>query len=246
MSSSPSWASIPPPRLRPIIEDRAEPWGYSVFEKIGCAACHIPRLGGINGLYSDLLLHDMGDSLGDAATYYGVPSSTDGQGEIARNRDRARESRVPALASEWRTPPLWGVADSAPYLHDGRARTIHQAIEEHGGEARETVARYGKLGRGERIALLRFLRSLTAAPSGAGPPRSTPSRRGAITRTPPTRENDPVGVVIRSIRGENRGWSLAPPRPSWPCRVPTHVFGAAAGSRETRRARAQPSGKGPR
>ncbi len=44
----------------------APPWGYSVFESIGCATCHAPTLGGVNGLYSDLLLHDMGEVSSDS------------------------------------------------------------------------------------------------------------------------------------------------------------------------------------
>ena len=159
-------AGLAPPRLRPIVEGHTEPWGYSVFEKVGCAACHVPRLGQINGLYSDLLLHDMGDALGDIASSYGVPSSSDDQGKLAATRERARGTPHPAVASEWRTPPLWGVADSAPYLHDGRARTLHEAIQLHGGEAAATTKRYTKLARGERIALFNFLHSLMAAAKG--------------------------------------------------------------------------------
>ena len=51
----------------------APSWGYMVFESIGCAACHRPRLGDVPGIYSDLLLHDMGESSSDSATYYGSP-----------------------------------------------------------------------------------------------------------------------------------------------------------------------------
>jgi CxxC motif-containing protein (DUF1111 family) len=69
-----------------------------------------------------------------------------------------------ATATEWRTPPLWGVADSAPYLHDGRARTLDEAIRLHGGEAAPTSNRYAKLAASDRKALLGFLGSLTVAP----------------------------------------------------------------------------------
>jgi CxxC motif-containing protein (DUF1111 family) len=159
-------AALAPPRLRSIVEDRAAPWGYSVFEGVGCAACHTPRLGAINGLYSDLLLHDMGDVLGDVASSYGVLPSGGDAADLARDREQARATGAPAVAREWRTPPLWGVADSAPYLHDGRAKTLHDAIRLHGGEAAQTVERYSKLSRGERIALFNFLHSLTAATKG--------------------------------------------------------------------------------
>ena len=49
------------------------PWGYMVFQSIGCATCHTPKLGAVRGLYSDLLLHDMGEPSSDSATYYGAP-----------------------------------------------------------------------------------------------------------------------------------------------------------------------------
>jgi CxxC motif-containing protein (DUF1111 family) len=159
-------AGLAPPRRRPIVEGRDGPWGFAVFEQIGCATCHIPRLGSLNGLYSDLLLHDMGSALSDVASSYGSPSASDDSGNLARDREGARAAGAPAVASEWRTPPLWGVADSAPYLHDGRARTLHEAIRLHGGEAAETVKRYAQLARGERIALLNFLHSLTASAKG--------------------------------------------------------------------------------
>src|SRR5262249_59001224 len=108
----------------------------------------------------------MGSSLSDAASYYGAPSSPGGSETVGEARDEARATGAPAVASEWRTPPLWGVADSAPYLHDGRARTLHEAIQFHGGEAAATVERYAQLSRGERIALFNFLHSSTAAAKG--------------------------------------------------------------------------------
>ena len=82
-------------------------------------------------------------------------------GNLADARERARATGGGAVMSEWRTPPLWGVADSAPYLHDGRASTLDVAIRQHGGEASKIAARYGKLERGDRRLLLQFLHSLT-------------------------------------------------------------------------------------
>ncbi|MGB7346858.1 MAG: di-heme oxidoredictase family protein, partial [Pirellulaceae bacterium] len=58
--------------------------------------------------------------------------------------------------------PLWGVADSAPYLHDGRAKTLHEAVLWHGGEAFESVNKYKSLRESERESLLTFMRSLRA------------------------------------------------------------------------------------
>lgn len=66
-----------------------------------------------------------------------------------------------ATASEFKTPPLWGIAKAGPpYLHDGRAKTLHDAITAHGGEREESVRAYRKLDDGARAALLAFLKSL--------------------------------------------------------------------------------------
>ena len=67
-----------------------------------------------------------------------------------------------SVTQEWRTPPLWGVASSAPYLHDGRAATLLEAIALHGGEAKATTARFLELPTTERLALLEFLSCLQA------------------------------------------------------------------------------------
>lgn len=65
-----------------------------------------------------------------------------------------------AMQREWKTPPLWGVADSAPYLHDGRAETLQQAIEWHGGEASASREKYARLEREQQEKLIVFLSSL--------------------------------------------------------------------------------------
>jgi CxxC motif-containing protein (DUF1111 family) len=64
--------------------------------------------------------------------------------------------------SEWRTPPLWGVADSAPYLHDGRAATLEEAILMHGGQGRRAAERFDGLSPTEQSQLVAFLKSLRA------------------------------------------------------------------------------------
>jgi CxxC motif-containing protein (DUF1111 family) len=66
------------------------------------------------------------------------------------------------LQREWRTPPLWGVADTAPYLHDGRAETLKDAILWHGGEAESSRNAYAKLSRTDKDLVLAFLSSLRA------------------------------------------------------------------------------------
>lgn len=66
-----------------------------------------------------------------------------------------------ATGSEFKTPALWGISKTGPpYLHDGRAKTLHDAITAHGGEAEESASAYQKLREVERAAVLAFLRSL--------------------------------------------------------------------------------------
>src|SRR5262249_22425344 len=68
---------------------------------------------------------------------------------------------------EWKTPPLWGVADSAPYFHDGRAPTLEAAIARHGGDAAPVAKAYDQLVRGDREAVIAFLKPLRAPPQAA-------------------------------------------------------------------------------
>jgi hypothetical protein len=127
--------------------------GRKLFHSTGCARCHTADLGPVRGVYSDLLLHDMGESLSDPGTYYGDDS--DSLGAPRRG--------------EWRTPPLWGVRDSAPYLHDGRARSLGQAVALHGGQGAASAHRFRALGPGQQSQVLAFLNSL-AAPGAAPAP----------------------------------------------------------------------------
>lgn len=152
--------------------------GELVFERIGCAACHPRELGEVTGLYSDLLLHDMGSSLADRASAQpeivpGQTIRTGGGGYSGGGRVLARTAprTLPCdCEREWRTPPLWGVADSAPYLHDGRAATLEEAILQHDGEAAPAAHGFRILSDDERSYLLSFLESLRAPqPLLAGP-----------------------------------------------------------------------------
>ncbi|MEM9587554.1 MAG: di-heme oxidoredictase family protein, partial [Planctomycetota bacterium] len=70
---------------------------------------------------------------------------------------------------EWRTPPLWGVADTAPYLHDGRASTLLEAITLHGGEAEGTTNRFLSLPLQDREAVIAFLETLVAPENAPQP-----------------------------------------------------------------------------
>ena len=130
--------------------------GSEVFKAIGCASCHVQKLGDVDGLYSDLLLHDMGPNLRDSAVYYGTSVPT-----AKRIQDFASRAE-PANEDEWRTPPLWGIRDSRPYLHDGRADTLEKAILLHGGTAEASAGLFRKLNWRSRQQLVIFLNSLSA------------------------------------------------------------------------------------
>jgi CxxC motif-containing protein (DUF1111 family) len=113
--------------------------GRQLFDELRCGACHAPRLNGPRGpipVYSDLLLHDMGPELADGLDF------------------------LLATASEFRTQPLWGIAAVGPYLHDGRAGTLEEAILAHGGEAEASRDAFAALPSGERALVVAFLETL--------------------------------------------------------------------------------------
>jgi CxxC motif-containing protein (DUF1111 family) len=146
-------ASLKAPRERAPadLQGRIDAWeGKLLFSKIGCADCHAPKLGDIDGIYSDLLLHRMSDDMGGSGGYRGAIVAA------APANSNSPEAR------EWRTPPLWGVADSAPYMHDGRAGTLGEAIKLHGGQGERSATRFGELKEAERMQVLAFLRTLQA------------------------------------------------------------------------------------
>ncbi|MEJ2257536.1 MAG: di-heme oxidoredictase family protein [Woeseiaceae bacterium] len=161
-----------------IRNDREARAGFELFESIGCADCHVPALttretvlryafpeveddpdanvfysvdltedpaafrrnrsGGIVvPMFSDLKRHDMGDGL--AESFAGATEQ--------QNR-------------EFITAKLWGVADTAPYLHDGRALTLTEAILAHGGEAQSVKELYEGLSERDRQRILAFLGTL--------------------------------------------------------------------------------------
>jgi CxxC motif-containing protein (DUF1111 family) len=127
--------------------------GSALFGSIGCAACHTPELRtGTTDLpalsdqtirpYTDLLLHDMGEGLAD--------HRPDGE----------------ATGTEWRTAPLWGIGlvddvnGHTRFLHDGRARSLTEAILWHGGEAETSQQAFIALTADQRSQLIAFLESL--------------------------------------------------------------------------------------
>jgi CxxC motif-containing protein (DUF1111 family) len=145
--------NLAPPARRDV-DDPTVLAGKAAFYGAGCPACHVPKFVTSRAAahetkrfqliwpYTDLLLHDMGDGLAD--------------------------NRPEGLADgrEWRTPPLWGigmarqVSADAGFLHDGRARSLQEAILWHGGEGQRARDRYVALPKPERDALVRFLESL--------------------------------------------------------------------------------------
>lgn len=125
--------------------------GKQLFAEVDCAACHvpslktradypIPQLAGIDApVYTDFLLHDLGPELADGLA------------------DEA------ASSTAWRTAPLIGLRHVTEYLHDGRAKTVEQAILLHdgsGSEAAASVAAFRALSAEDRAALIEFVSSL--------------------------------------------------------------------------------------
>ena len=124
--------------------------GKDVFNNIGCALCHTPSFTTGNSavaalrkkpvnLFSDLLIHDMGDGLADGVS----------QGE--------------AGPREFRSAPLWGLGQRIFFLHDGRTSNLESAIKAHasnGSEANGVINRYFNLSEDTKQDLLNFLRSL--------------------------------------------------------------------------------------
>lgn len=120
--------------------------GEALFEHLSCVKCHVSNFTTTDGVkinpYSDLLLHNMGEALADG------------------------RSEFLATGTEWRTAPLWGiglrqkVSGEANFLHDGRARTIEEAILWHGGEAQKSKEAFMQLSKKQREKLLLFLQTI--------------------------------------------------------------------------------------
>ena len=128
--------------------------GKQLFVNISCGKCHTPQLQtGYSSIaplsnkiifpYTDLLLHDMGPDLNDGYT------------------------EGTALPAEWRTPPLWGLGLSKNsqggqvfLMHDGRAKSIEEAILLHGGEASQSKINFQELSSADKVRIIRFLESL--------------------------------------------------------------------------------------
>jgi CxxC motif-containing protein (DUF1111 family) len=143
--------TLPPPEpaAHTLHDQRAIEKGNKIFTAIGCASCHTPELQTtVNATlpslaqrilhpYTDLRLHDMGEGLADHRPEFN------------------------ASGSAWRTAPLWGLGhDHNSLLHDGRARSVTEAILWHGGEAKKARNSFRNISRKDRRYLTAFLESL--------------------------------------------------------------------------------------
>jgi CxxC motif-containing protein (DUF1111 family) len=140
---------LAPPARRPRAtqeEGQSAQRGEEQFHRAGCDRCHVPSFITSRAqsralsrrrvfLYSDLLLHEMGPALANVCTANAIPS-------------------------ELRTAPLMGVGQRKFFLHDGRAKTLQDAILLHGGEAELARQRFRGLNEVEQNRLLDFLRTL--------------------------------------------------------------------------------------
>jgi cytochrome c peroxidase len=182
-------AMLPTPVIRVPEDPRLQQaWaaGQGLFDSVGCASCHRPVswlqdlelvIDGPPDVSLDLA--DAGQEPKPVRTDY----SPDADGRIPQGipiyafTDLKRHDLGPELASaqdqvladgsgvvaasEWLTRPLWGLADTAPYMHDGRAATLDEAIRLHGGDAAGAASAFGALSERDQRALLVFLNSLT-------------------------------------------------------------------------------------
>jgi CxxC motif-containing protein (DUF1111 family) len=141
------------PARDPVEHPKAQR-GEKLFKELSCNSCHRDTwVTGTNHRqwrlrkqtihpYTDLLLHDMGERLAD-------------------NRPTFKAS-----GTEWRTPPLWGIGMTkrvnghTDFLHDGRARSLEEAVLWHDGEAKGARDKFMNLSEDEREAVLIFVRTL--------------------------------------------------------------------------------------
>ena len=145
------------PKPVEVAGDSSAVRGKGLFGAVGCAVCHVPDMGGVKGVYSDFLLYTLEDppKPGSGGDY--------GSGPPPQLQLPARPDDDPK-PDEWKTPTLWGVADSAPYLHDGSAPTLADAILRHRGDAGSVTEKYNALSPGDRAAVVAFLGTLKAPP----------------------------------------------------------------------------------
>ncbi len=153
----------------------AEKNGGALFARIGCASCHRPAL----NTFSPLLTYSFPEvDRNPTANVFYAADLANGPAGFPRNRvggvqvplfsDLKRHDMGPGLSESFGSPldrmfitaRLWGIADTAPYLHDGRALPLTEAIEMHGGEAAAASSAFQALASSDKRDLLAFLRTL--------------------------------------------------------------------------------------
>lgn len=126
--------------------------GAALFKTVGCADCHTPSINGVTGIYSDFLL-------------YSLEEDELGSGGYVEELEVPMPDHLPN-PDEWQTPPLWGVADSAPYFHDGQSTTLETAIDRHKGDAKHVMKRHKFLPSVDKEDIVLFLQTLKAPATG--------------------------------------------------------------------------------
>lgn len=151
--------------------------GHQLFQKIGCATCHVETLttapagtqidGGTFTIpaalgsvtfhpYSDFLMHNVGT--GDGILQF-TPEHY-GRRVMARMSSYLAKQNPESTRNKMRTAPLWGVRFRPRLMHDGESLTLSDAIRRHGGEARQAAQRFEALKRSDQDAIIDFLKSL--------------------------------------------------------------------------------------
>jgi CxxC motif-containing protein (DUF1111 family) len=126
-------------------------YGESLFNEAKCADCHVRDFGGVPQIYTDFHLYNLEDLTSPASGYID---------EAVEEEFRVPESHPEP--DQWQTPPLWGVADTAPYFHDGASPSLKLAILRHKGDAIESRKKFKKMAESEQDAVIAFLNSLRA------------------------------------------------------------------------------------
>lgn len=129
--------------------------GEQVFLDAGCADCHVRDLAGIQQIYSDFHLYNL-------EPVKAVVSPADGGYSDGKAEEEFDFDRSHTHPDQWQTPALWGVADSAPYFHDGASKTLRSAIERHNGQANSSRQRFESCTKQDQNCLIEFLKTLKA------------------------------------------------------------------------------------
>jgi len=169
-------STMPKPEQKGLTAEAVR--GFNVFQAVGCASCHLPEMQ-TNG--AELPLRFPSDPVDPSANVYYSVDLSKSPAKFEKNglgglvvplfADLKRHDMGDALAEsfslatdqqnrEFTTARLWGIGDTAPYLHDGRATTLTEAIMFHGGEAQTVRDNFVAISDQEKSDLLSFLRTL--------------------------------------------------------------------------------------